>query len=93
MSIIQRYDSGKMPAYAWPGGYPMYYLMEDGDTLCPDCANGENGSLAYIVSEDADRAKYHDGWGIVGQDIHWEGEAFICCHCGKRIDSAYGEVD
>ena len=23
--------------YAWPGGYPMYVIMADGESLYPDC--------------------------------------------------------
>ena len=34
-----RDQHGEYPAYAWPGGYPMYYVTCDGDVLCPDCAN------------------------------------------------------
>ena len=45
---IQKYreDNGTLPAYAWPGGYPIYYVLADGETLCPACANRENGSIA-----------------------------------------------
>lgn len=31
--------TGKLPSYAWPGGYPVFYLMDDCETLCPACAN------------------------------------------------------
>jgi hypothetical protein len=31
-------DNGKLDAYAWPGGYPIYYLDRRGDVLCPKCA-------------------------------------------------------
>ena len=34
-----RDDSGQLPAYAWPGGYPILYLDKDNNVLCPDCAN------------------------------------------------------
>ena len=43
MNIFIREDytlsDGKLMAYAWPGGYPMFYLTVDGATLCPKCAN------------------------------------------------------
>lgn len=32
-------DTGELPAYAWPGGYPMIYYTADGLTICPRCAN------------------------------------------------------
>lgn len=40
-------DNGELPAYAWPGGYPIYYLTTDKDNavLCPACANKEKDNL------------------------------------------------
>jgi hypothetical protein len=38
----QRDDNGNLPAYAWPGGYPLYYLCADNGVLCPQCANMES---------------------------------------------------
>ena len=32
-------DLGNFIDYAWPGGYPMFYLTRDNDVLCPSCAN------------------------------------------------------
>lgn len=32
-------NDGKLPANAWPGGYPIVYLTGDGLTICPNCAN------------------------------------------------------
>jgi len=34
-----RTENGTLPAFAWPGGYPMYYVTTDGCVLCPSCAN------------------------------------------------------
>lgn len=34
-------ETGKLPAYAWPGGYPLYYLTPEDSALCPHCANNE----------------------------------------------------
>ena len=82
--MIQRGDDGTFPAYAWPGGYPIIYILADGETLCAKCANGENGSEASTDSgTDAQ-------WRIIGQDIHWEGEPETCAHCNGQIESAYG---
>jgi len=84
---LQRNDNGKFPAYAWPGGYPIIYVCADGGVLCPDCANGENGSEA---SESSDAPS---DWRMEGTDIHWEGAPELCDHCGAIIESAYGEPD
>jgi hypothetical protein len=32
-------NGGSLPAYAWPGGYPIYYVTKDNMVLCADCAN------------------------------------------------------
>jgi hypothetical protein len=29
---------GSLDAYAWPGGYPVFYLDRNNDVLCPKCA-------------------------------------------------------
>lgn len=86
MPKLYRDDAGKLPAFAWPGGYPILYVTADGEVLCPDCANGANGSEA---SEDAVEA----GWRLAGADIHYEGPPERCCHCNAEIPSAYGDPD
>ena len=80
---IPREIDGKLPAYAWPGGYPVLYILEDGGVLCPACANGENGSEAQVQD-----TPY---WNIVGYDCNWEDPSVHCDHCGARIESAYAE--
>lgn len=83
MIEIQRDSDGKLPAYAWPGGYPIYYVMNDGEALCPPCANDPKNPIHF----DGDA----DGWRIDGQDVNWEDAQLYCSHCNKRIQSAYVE--
>ncbi|MCC6191355.1 MAG: hypothetical protein IT318_20220 [Anaerolineales bacterium] len=70
-------DGKELPAYAWPGGYPMYYLDSGMAVLCPACANkwGE-----YSTDLDA-------------YDINWEDPDLYCENCNGRIESAYAEED
>lgn len=82
---LHREDNGKLPAYVWPGGYPIVYTCADGGCLCPACANRENGSEA---SEDKDAPA---DWRLIAADIHYEGEPITCDHCGAEIESAYGD--
>ena len=77
-------SSGEFPAYAWPGGYPVVYLTDDGATLCAPCANRENGSEADP------RGVPGSGWLLVAGNVHWQGEPEACDHCGDRVESAYG---
>jgi hypothetical protein len=39
MSAFRKANPGWLEKWAWPGGYPLYYLSDDGQTFCPDCAN------------------------------------------------------
>lgn len=84
---MTRNEDGSLPAYAWPGGYPIFYVCQDGGTLCPACANGGNGSIAYI-------GKSPDGiddaqWRIVGQEVNYEDDSLFCDHCKAKVDAAY----
>ncbi len=86
MSTLQKLrdsNGGKLPKFAWPGGYPMFYIADDGEALCPDCANDPKNP----VHEGGDA----DGWRLEGYDINYEDAQLFCAHCNKRIESAYGE--
>jgi hypothetical protein len=39
VSDMERDARGELPAYTWPGGYPLLYLTEEGIILCPSCAS------------------------------------------------------
>jgi hypothetical protein len=64
---------GTLPAYAWPGGYPLMYADTDGMVLCVTCAN-ENDEFNAPISE---------------HGINWEDKDFTCDHCSKLIEVAY----
>lgn len=84
MAEIVADSDGTLPAFAWPGGYPIYYLTEDSAILCPGCANGENGSEASQQSDDKQ-------WKLAACDVHYEGAPLSCEHCNAEIGSAYGD--
>lgn len=90
MKDLPRNTDGKLSAYAWPGGYPIIYIMGDGAVLCPNCANGENGSQA-IVAGAGDDGMSDKSWTIMGCDIFYEGATEYCAHCNTPIESAYGD--
>lgn len=77
LSELRAIEGGKLPAYAWPGGYPVLYLDRDGCVLCPDCANAQ-------PRDDSSSA-------VTDWFIHYEGSSMICDECGATVDSAYGE--
>jgi len=76
---IYRESTGQLPAYAWPGGYPLYYLDHNGDVLCPQCAIAQDNAA--------------DAPAIVYSEVHWEGPPVYCDECAVAIESAYGDPD
>lgn len=73
--------------YAWPGGYPRFFVCSDGEALSFDSAR-ENKRLIMESIRDGDRAS---GWHVCGADINWEDSQLVCSDTGKPIQSAYGE--
>ena len=72
-------------AYAWPGGYPMFFITSDGESLSFESVRDEYYQCAYSM-----RHRIDDGWRIVGCDINYEDTELTCDHSGARIPSAYG---
>ena len=69
--------------YAWPGGYPMYFITSDGAALSFEAVEQEFSQAAYAV-----RNKTNDGWQVVGCDINEEDAGLVCAHTGEPIESA-----
>lgn len=76
----------KNGAWAWPGGYPIYFLCSDGGALSFEAAK-ENAHLILDAIED----KSDCGWRVVKADVNWEDETLFCSHSNRLIPSAYGE--
>lgn len=72
--------------YAWPGGYPRYFITSDGCALSFKAARAEKRNILEAI-RDSDNS----GWQIVAVDINWEDPDLICDHTGERIESAYAE--
>ena len=74
--------------YAWPGGYPMYFITDDGGALSFDTVRAE---LRSVI--DSIRNQISDGWRVVACDVNWEDTTLYDDHTGERIPSAYGSDD
>lgn len=70
---------------AWPGGYPMFYITDDGGCLCPSCVQDN--------LEEIGTTHKGSGWNVIASDINWEDPFLLCDHCGNRIKSAYAEEE
>lgn len=87
-TILESVKNAIREPYAWPGGYPVFTIMDDGAMLCPECARANYRQIA-----ESTRDHSRDGWQAIGADVYWEGSPQACGHCGKPLESAYGDPD
>jgi len=72
--------------FAWPGGYPLYFICDDGGVLCCSCVKAERRNIIESIAHES-----RDGWRVVGIDINYEDSHLECEHCGEHIESAYAD--
>jgi len=72
--------------YAWPGGYPCYFITSDGAALSFEAVEQEFSQVAYAV-----RHKTNDDWQVIHCEINYEDRELVCSHTGEPIESAYGD--
>lgn len=48
LKLFRDNNDGKLPAYAWPGGYTIIYWDKHGSTFCADCANQDDCSEPIV---------------------------------------------
>jgi hypothetical protein len=82
--------------WAWPGGYPMYFVMADGETLSFKAAEENKAEIESAIEDEDSNAQSHrykldPQWLPVGVDINWEDDALFCAHTNEQIPSAYGD--
>jgi hypothetical protein len=72
--------------WAWPGGYPLYFVTSDGGALSFDTVKAELFNVIWEIQTETD-----GGWRVVGCDINYEDGDLVCDHSGDPIESAYGD--
>jgi hypothetical protein len=77
---LPKNNDGSLSAYAWPGGYPIFYLDNQNSVLCARCAQ-KNYSEPEPV------------FFIVAADANYENDSLYCDECSDRIECAYGSND
>jgi hypothetical protein len=75
--------------YAWPGGYPLYFVTADGGALSFATAWEERSNIAEAINKSDNTG----GWRVVGMDVNWEDTELYDDHTSERIESAYEEDD
>lgn len=74
--------------WAWPGGYPLYFITSDGAALSFDAVRSEYRQVISSI-----RHRMNDGWRVVAVEINYEDSGLCCDHTGQRIESAYCDDD
>jgi hypothetical protein len=82
ISKLTRTTDGKLPSFAWPGGYPILYLDGHDTVLCAECANEADGDPDEL-----------DDFRPQQWFIYYEGPDYECGECGKMLESAYGDPE
>lgn len=85
---LQYRETLRAGPYAWPGGYPLILVCDDGGVLCFECGRSEAPQILRAI-----RGKEGNGWRVIGCQVHEEGPPENCSHCGRAIPSAYGETE
>lgn len=76
--MLDKVVIGKAEPYAWPGGYPIGYVCNDGELLCAACVNDPSNPV-HLDGEP-------DGWRIEGYSVLHESEnGEWCAHCNKLL--------
>jgi len=85
-SVSQFRQAYRNGPFAWPGGYPLYFITSDGAALSWRAAQYNRRAIIEAISE-----KENNGWHVIGMEINWEDPALYCDDTGERIPSAYAE--
>lgn len=74
-------DGEAWPLCAWPGGYVIGYLADDGELICGECMNSQAEHIHFGGSA--------DGWRIEGAQTIEESESGEwCAHCNRLMFAA-----
>ena len=65
--------------FAWPGGYELFAITDDGGVLCWQCCEREELIIAL--------SNRGDGWHVVAYDHtgNCDMDTESCDHCGRTI--------
>ncbi len=72
--------------YAFPGGYPLYFVMADGEPLSYKAASAEAARIREALEAGASGDR---DWRPLAMDINYEDADLTCVHTGEAIECAY----
>lgn len=88
MTVAELDEALERGPYAWPGGYPLFFITDDGGVLSFKTVREEYDQIRESIEEDL-----NDGWRVVAVDVNWEDPELYDDHTNERIESAYAEDD
>ncbi len=74
--------------YAWPGGYPLFFVTGQGEALS---LQGAKEIWRDIIQAHNDHR--HCDASIESIEINYDDPQLYCCVTNQLIESAYGEQD
>ena len=86
---VPQFNADLQEPYAWPGGYPRYFITSDGCALSYEAARNHADEIRETI-RDGDR---RSGWCVVACEINWEDAELTCDHTNNPIPSAYADAD
>ncbi len=72
--------------YAWPGGYQMYLVCDDGAAMCFECARKDIRQILPAIQHNE-----RNGWRVIATEINYEDSDLYCEGCSEKIPAAYGD--
>lgn len=89
ITTVEEFDAALAAGpYAWPGGYPLYFVMADGEAVAFAAVKEEQALFRQAVAE---RSAFDSELRAIAIEVNWEDPALFCAHTGERIESAYAE--
>ena len=85
MATLAEIKAAIRQPYAWPGGYPLYCVMGDGESMSLAAVRAEWREVvrAHLASEE------RSGWFVSVIDVNWEDAELSCAHTSEPIECAY----
>ncbi len=81
--ILREVKQAIREPWAWPGGYPKFLIMSDGEALSIKAARQCWREIVWATLH-----RERSGWQAIGVDINWEA-VLMCAHTGELIECAY----
>lgn len=93
LTMAERVRAVASERFAWPGGYAMGILTDDGGCLCSACVESEQERILADLAEGYKGSGFYPAAAYVSDADDDAGEwndeqATVCDHCGRPVTDA-----